>query len=80
LQDTHDPEIGVFLNLGLSAGHDVALICKLDLRLETLPQCESTFMCAFNRGVGVQLPSEVEIVYRKKIVCSMPNKKKTHWV
>jgi len=26
LQNAHDPEIGVFLNLGLSACHDVALI------------------------------------------------------
>ena len=42
LQDAHHPEIGVFLNLGLSACHDVALICKLDLRLETLTQCRCT--------------------------------------
>jgi hypothetical protein len=36
LQYAHEPEICVFLNLGLSTGHEVAQICKLDLRLETL--------------------------------------------
>jgi hypothetical protein len=52
LQDAHHPEIGIFLNLGLSACHDVALICKLDLRLETLPQCRYTLNVCIQQAHG----------------------------
>jgi hypothetical protein len=53
LQDAHHPEIGVFLNLGLSACHDVALIYMLDLRLETLPQCRYTLNVCNQQALGL---------------------------
>ncbi len=53
LQDAHDPEMGVFLDLGLSAGHNCAvfwLVVRSVNALGTLPPCRVTIGW---RGLGV---------------------------